>query len=225
LKAQSDKNKAKITDPKKGNEELFKDFDAILAEPLTSEKDRAAYKPKMSEAEAQAYVKGSATEKLKLYHGGSDGALASISGGGAKMGANTTGLYGGGFYMASDTTTARDYAKNNGGKDILQMHTKLNNPLVYDNAIDYFDESMTKLATLSDQSRAEVLGGRFGSSISAHHTALAKLMGHDGIFIKNKGYAVAFEKEQVVTSGTADRKTRSNNIASHKKLLKTKTLA
>jgi hypothetical protein len=195
-----------------------RELESILDSPVLSEADMAGYKPKMTEKEAAAYVKGSVYADHTFYHGTHDEAAKSIVGGGVRISANKAGMFGGGFYTASEKETADHYAGGDAGARVISLKAKVKNPYVLDKTDDL--KAMVAKLGGGDAKLEEIehvqqaFGGRFGDPGMAHFTALLKLKGFDGVFLKSGGYAIGFEKEQHVAFNVEEgsRKPHTENL-------------
>jgi phage gp29-like protein len=208
----------------KSKSQLHKELDAILDKPLVSDADIQKYKPTMSEKEALEYTKGSVFGGHTFYHGGSQAAIDSISGSGVKISANQAGAYGGGFYMGAVEGIADSYGS---GGMVASLKVNVKNPFVMDKIADIAKVN-SKIGDIptnrdSDSLMKSAFGNRFGDPGKAHWAAMLKIQGYDGIYVKENGYAVGFEKEQMVTTATRKSKAKAgsqdpNSSADGKKL-------
>jgi hypothetical protein len=176
--------------------QLHKDMLAILDAPLVSDADRAKHKPMMSEKEAADYASDSAFGDHTFYHGSqSQAAVKSITEQGVNISANTTGLFGGGFYMGAGSDVANVYSNDEG--DVISFKVKMKNPYVVKDTTSELNQELTE-AGLSRGDMGDLFGNRFGDSSFAGIPAYLRLKGHDGVYMVKDGYTIGFEREQMV---------------------------
>ncbi len=201
LLKKSDSNKTKAV----ANSKLHREIDAILEEPIVSEEVRKNYKPRMTMDEAKAYTRDSMLKDFDFYHGSANpGAIDAIANGGVKISANNNAMIGGGFYMSSSQDVAKHYAfTSDGVGSYVTTKVNMKNPVVYDTLDEYMADVQKEFGSErgNPQEFEDALGKRFGPPGTGYWSAMMKLKGHDGVYLKDASYLVAFEKEQVVTYG------------------------
>ncbi|BAZ39396.1 hypothetical protein NIES4101_53490 [Calothrix sp. NIES-4101] len=180
-------NKQNLTDRTKSIAEIQKAIDHPLVDAETAKK----YKPKMTEAEAEDYVKGSYTGNLSFYHGNTVSVTSSVENDGVDPSKNAQGIFGRGFYLASNKRESEDYAYSSGSQkseeaSVVTAKVNVKNPLILESK-DF-----------------DLFGSKFpgNESNNVDSTAIAefaKAKGHDSIYLKDFGYFVALDGKQVVT--------------------------
>jgi phage gp29-like protein len=195
MKSDSKKNR----DKQQSQSQLFKDMDAILDTPIISDADRSQHKPIMDERSAAAYAKDSVFGDHTFYHGSkTKAAIDSITKDGVKISANTTGMFGGGFYMGAGSDVADVFANDVG--DVISFKVKMENPYVCDSTsklISDLDET-----GINGDHMYTAFGNRLGDSSAGCVPAYLRLKGHDGVYMSEGSYAIGFEREQMVAFST-----------------------
>lgn len=174
-------------------------YQKALDHPIMTDEEAKGFKPKMSTAEAEAYVKGSYTGNLSFYHGNAKWVGDSIESGGLDPEKNTRGVYGKGGYLATSPDVSSYYALTNpahAGKadaaaSLLETKVKVKNPLVI---------SSTDWAKASTKFPGDGENGVDSTALQE----FARVKGHDSIYLSDKGYFVTFDKRQTVVTKKED---------------------
>lgn len=187
-------------------ESKMKLFEQALASPVDPAR-AAKHKPMMSRQDAEAYASGTPLAEFSFYHGGTSGGIASITTSGVDIAANQDGIYGSGFYMAAAPQVAQAYASASALEDGAMISAKvaMKRPLIIENSQD-MDAALNREIGLTPLSSDPEIGSaleEFGDPKTAAFSAMARLRGYDGIYVKDLGYLVAFDQKQVVAYETA----------------------
>ena len=181
-------NQQEIADKEKSIARIEKAFSHPLVEPEVA----AKHKANMSQSEADAYTAGSVLGGLNFYHGNRMDVTDSIANDGAKPELNYRGIYGQGTYFAASKKVAEDYAAmagdGKGDVGLLTSQVRSRNPYVATS------EQLFSIAQ-------NFSGDQSNGTDSVALTQFLRARGHDSIYLKDFGYAVAFDGKQVVTTG------------------------
>lgn len=176
-------NKIKLADAKKQIEEAEKILDK------KSVSDPSKWKPTMTREEADAYFgDNNYFGTQSFWHGNSKSVTESIRTEGAQPERNKRGAYGKGVYAGSSKAIGLTYGNpHTGDTELLEMRIFSKNPYIVDSA---------KMKELTEDA-LEVNG------YSNDLRVLMKANGYDSIYVKDIGYIVALDKEQVVVVDSA----------------------
>ena len=152
--------------------------------PLLTDAEAKGYKPLMSQSEAASYTKGTFADGLDFYHGGAQKSIDGITTSGVKIEANTTGMYGRGFYLAAGKLDASSYADAS-APAVLSSRIKTKNPYVMESG------DLDKMNSWLDGANSA------GQKSNANLSDFVKAKGHDSIYVKDLGYFVALDSRQV----------------------------
>jgi SPP1 gp7 family putative phage head morphogenesis protein len=163
--------------------------------PLVTPQEAAGWQHRLTRDQAVGYAQGSFTGNLEFYHGNAQTVTDSMLANGIDPNLNTRGMYGRGGYLATSKEVAENYASGSaanykdGEAGLITTRVKIKNPYLATAAeIQRFGEQFGEIADLLESNMVD----------AGAVTDFLRARGHDGIYIKDKGYLITFAKEQTV---------------------------
>jgi hypothetical protein len=166
----------------------------------------AGWKPTMSDEEAKEYTKESYFQE-PFYHGTSKSASDGIQSQGVETKKIGRGQFGAGFYLTNSESEADMYANgymsqnpdgstNTSQAATMTVRVNIRKPKVFSTSKQFakFKEKLGFNFHDNDPKSAKIM------------TDALREKGFDGVYIKDRGYAVAFDKEQVVVTNSREAK-------------------
>lgn len=186
--AQVEANRAALAEREKQTERIA----AAINTPLMSAADSAGWKTRMSKEEAAAYTKDSYFGSTEFWHGNRKEVVDSIANEGAMPERNTRGIYGQGVYLGVEKGIGELYARSaQGDIALISAVVKAKNPYIATTA---------EMAELGANFSGDQSNGVDGVAVNQ----FLRAKGYDSVYLKDYGYAVAFEQRQVVTVSYED---------------------
>lgn len=206
------------TNAKAATEEI----DRLLNRSLVPDNLRENYRPMMTAEEAAEYTAGTYFEGIDLYHGSTAEGVENITSQGVDPGRNTDGIYGAGFYQAILQEEASIYAQDGAGQ-VVTSRTYSQNPFVVRDSseiralADRILDQLVEELELEPQDLEELFAG-MGDPSNAGLSLLLRVQGYDSIYIQDKGYQVAFQREQVLVYEANAADAGDTSIPSHERI-------
>ena len=156
---------------------------------------------------------------MDFYHGTSKAAAKSIRRQGIDVDRVQDATYGKGFYLTDKFGEAESYASEHRRPAVLKARLNVKNPfIVTEKGYQNFIKHAQKRGELPDPFSQEDPTGEKYQQYHRDKTKLLQKKGYDSVFVRDKGFAVAFEAEQVKLEESGKNAIESM-IASIKKLL------
>ena len=131
---------------------------------------------------------------MDFYHGTSKAGKKSILRDGIDIDRATDVAYGKGFYLANDPTEAQSYASDHRRPAVLKGKLNVKNPfIVTERGYSNFIRHAEKRGEISPFPEKFEEYDQYNKD----KTKLLQKKGYDSLFIKNRGFAIAFEPQQV----------------------------
>lgn len=156
---------------------------------------------------------------MDFYHGTSKAAAKSIRQQGIDVDRVQDAVYGKGFYLTDKLGEAESYASEHRYPEVLKARLNVKNPfIVTEKGYQNFIKHAQKRGELIDPFSQEDPTGEKYQQYHRDKTKLLQKKGYDSIFVRDKGFAVAFEAEQVKLEESG-KNASEGMIASIKQLL------
>lgn len=156
---------------------------------------------------------------MDFYHGTSKAGAKSILEKGIDVDRVQDAVYGKGFYLTDKLGEAESYASEHRHPEVLKARLNVKNPfIVTEKGYQNFIKHAQKRGELPDPFSQEDPTGEKYQQYHRDKTKLLQKKGYDSIFVRDKGFAVAFEAEQVKLEESGKNANKSM-IASIKQLL------
>lgn len=135
---------------------------------------------------------------MDFYHGTSKAGAKSILEKGIDVDRVQDAVYGKGFYLTDKLGEAESYASEHRHPEVLKARLNVKNPfIVTEKGYQNFIKHAQKRGELIDPFSQEDPTGEKYQQYHRDKTKLLQKKGYDSIFVRDKGFAVAFEAEQV----------------------------